>query len=203
MKIIAARRERSDKISKIMGDYLLRGYKMLGIVCDLCSTILMETKAGEKYCITCKELDADNDKDDPVVNAIAARSQVSEGSHSTLENHISSAVDISTSEDHQPVRVTMMPRGSGQPTTTSSTTEVHHVDIPPVLSSSSHSFPAPRDCPSPGPVTEVKAETVDCLCRKLQWASEQLKSETNLVRCTQLCEFIKASADAIRSLKDL
>lgn len=36
MKILEARRERSDKISKLMGDYLLKGYKMLGSVCEMC-----------------------------------------------------------------------------------------------------------------------------------------------------------------------
>lgn len=30
LKVIEARRERNDKISSIIGGYLLRGYKMLG-----------------------------------------------------------------------------------------------------------------------------------------------------------------------------
>ena len=34
MKLIRARRDRSDKISKLMGDYLLKGYKMLSTVCE-------------------------------------------------------------------------------------------------------------------------------------------------------------------------
>ena len=36
MKVIQARRERPDKISKLMGDYLLKGYNMLGECCELC-----------------------------------------------------------------------------------------------------------------------------------------------------------------------
>ena len=36
MKIMQARRERSEKISKIMGAYLLKGYKMLGSNCPEC-----------------------------------------------------------------------------------------------------------------------------------------------------------------------
>ena len=36
MKVIEARRERQDKISKIMGDYLLKGFKMLGDCCETC-----------------------------------------------------------------------------------------------------------------------------------------------------------------------
>ena len=29
-------RERSDKISALMGQYLLKGYRMLGSTCDVC-----------------------------------------------------------------------------------------------------------------------------------------------------------------------
>lgn len=36
MKVIQARRERQDKISQLMGDYLLKGYKMLDECCDVC-----------------------------------------------------------------------------------------------------------------------------------------------------------------------
>ena len=36
MKILEARRERSDKISKVLGQYLLKGYKMLSHICDEC-----------------------------------------------------------------------------------------------------------------------------------------------------------------------
>lgn len=36
MKVIQARHERQDKISKLMGGYLLKGYKMLGECCELC-----------------------------------------------------------------------------------------------------------------------------------------------------------------------
>ena len=38
-KVLNARRERSDKISKRMGDYLLKGYKMLATTCGVCGTI--------------------------------------------------------------------------------------------------------------------------------------------------------------------
>ncbi|XP_052058473.1 protein ZNRD2-like isoform X1 [Mytilus californianus] len=64
-KIIQARRERSDKISSIMGEYLLKGYKMLGSTCQFCETILLETPIGEKYCIACKELDEDTQENIP------------------------------------------------------------------------------------------------------------------------------------------
>lgn len=34
--MIQARRERQDKISRVMGDYLLKGYRMLGECCEEC-----------------------------------------------------------------------------------------------------------------------------------------------------------------------
>ena len=36
LKIITAKRERSDKISKLMGEYMLKGYKMLNDCCPNC-----------------------------------------------------------------------------------------------------------------------------------------------------------------------
>ena len=38
-KRLKAKRERSSKISKIMGNYLLRGYKMLGTTCNKCEVV--------------------------------------------------------------------------------------------------------------------------------------------------------------------
>ncbi|KAF7701448.1 hypothetical protein HF521_002613 [Silurus meridionalis] len=84
MKVFQARRERQDKISKLMGDYLLKGYKMLGDCCDICGTILLQDKQKKNYCVACQELDSDIDKDNPALNAQAALSQVRERQ---LANH--------------------------------------------------------------------------------------------------------------------
>jgi hypothetical protein len=35
-KVLAARRERQEKVSKLLGEYLLKGYKMLGSTCPTC-----------------------------------------------------------------------------------------------------------------------------------------------------------------------
>ncbi|XP_060032060.1 protein ZNRD2 isoform X3 [Erinaceus europaeus] len=35
-KVLQARRERQDRISRLMGDYLLRGYRMLSETCEDC-----------------------------------------------------------------------------------------------------------------------------------------------------------------------
>lgn len=39
MEQIRRRRERSDRISQIMSQYLLRGYKMLASICQNCDVI--------------------------------------------------------------------------------------------------------------------------------------------------------------------
>ena len=57
MKVLQAKRERSDKISKLMGDYLLKGYKMLATSCPICSTIELADRAGAVYCVACMEVD--------------------------------------------------------------------------------------------------------------------------------------------------
>ncbi|PAA68733.1 hypothetical protein BOX15_Mlig033766g1, partial [Macrostomum lignano] len=73
-KVLKARRERSDKIAKRMGEYLLKGWKMLDHVCPDCGTILMEvSNGGGNYCIACRELESDVSKDDPAQSESAAR----------------------------------------------------------------------------------------------------------------------------------
>uniref|UniRef100_A0A0B6ZPT7 Uncharacterized protein n=2 Tax=Arion vulgaris TaxID=1028688 RepID=A0A0B6ZPT7_9EUPU len=84
MKLIEARRERSDKISKLMSGYLLKGHRMLGVVCAECDTILLQDRQGIKYCVACSELDSDTDKDNPLINQSAAMSMVKEMELSTL-----------------------------------------------------------------------------------------------------------------------
>ena len=65
-KIINARRERSDKISKVMGTYLLKGYKMLATCCPKCGTIELEDRQNRKYCVACEEIDCqETNKDNP------------------------------------------------------------------------------------------------------------------------------------------
>ncbi|XP_077312999.1 protein ZNRD2 isoform X1 [Lithobates pipiens] len=78
MKIVRARQERQDKVSRLMGDYLLKGYRMLGESCDICGTILLQDRQKKLLCISCQELDSDTEKDNPALNPQAALSQVRE-----------------------------------------------------------------------------------------------------------------------------
>ncbi|CAJ0944169.1 unnamed protein product [Ranitomeya imitator] len=88
MKILRARRDRQDKISRMMGDYLLKGYRMLGESCDTCGTILLQDRQKKLLCISCQELDSDTEKDNPVLNPQAALSQVREHRISLQDNPI-------------------------------------------------------------------------------------------------------------------
>ena len=93
-KIINARRERSDKISKVMGQYMLKGYKMLATCCPKCGTIELEDRQNQKYCVACEEVDcAETNKDNPAVNPEAARLQIAESRMTEMESQIETAGD--------------------------------------------------------------------------------------------------------------
>jgi len=79
MKVIQAKQERSNKISKIMGDYLLKGYKMLASSCEDCGCILLQDKQSQLYCVACNECEVEGSKDDPALSQIAADSKIREG----------------------------------------------------------------------------------------------------------------------------
>ncbi|XP_076049079.1 uncharacterized protein LOC143029855 isoform X1 [Oratosquilla oratoria] len=81
LKVIEARRERNNKISALMGQYLLKGYKMLASACPVCDCVLLEDRQKNKYCIGCCEVDADTRKDNPAVSEEAARRTVAEIEH--------------------------------------------------------------------------------------------------------------------------
>jgi len=61
MREIEKRRNRSNKISKIMGEYLLKGYRMLDKNCPICSTVYLQTPksdGGVNYCVSCVDIAA-------------------------------------------------------------------------------------------------------------------------------------------------
>ncbi|VDM25097.1 unnamed protein product [Hydatigera taeniaeformis] len=51
------RHKRSDKISSLLGQYLLKGWRMLEDCCPVCDTILLMSKDGALYCVGCSEVD--------------------------------------------------------------------------------------------------------------------------------------------------
>lgn len=175
--MLQARRERQDRISRLMGDYLLRGYRMLGETCADCGTILLQDKQRKIYCVACQELDSDVDKDNPALNAQAALSQARE---------------------HQLASASEPPLGS-RPAPQPPVPRPEHCE------GAAAGLKAVQGPPPPAvpPNAEVVACTREALLQKLAWASAELGSSTSLETSIQLCSLIRACAEALRSLQQL
>ncbi|XP_023989127.1 protein ZNRD2 isoform X1 [Physeter macrocephalus] len=176
-KVLQARRERQDRISRLMGDYLLRGYRMLGETCADCGTILLQDKQRKIYCVACQELDSDVDKDNPALNAQAALSQA-------REHQLASA---------------------SEPTVGSRPAPQPPVPRPEHCEGAAAGLKAVQGPPPPAvpPNADVVACTQEALLQKLTWASAELGSSTSLETSIQLCSLIRACAEALRSLQQL
>ena len=61
MKLREEKRIKQNKISVLMGQYMLCGYRMLNEICEICKTILLQDKSGNFYCVSCKDLGGDDD----------------------------------------------------------------------------------------------------------------------------------------------
>ncbi|EFX83495.1 protein ZNRD2-like [Daphnia pulex] len=110
LKVIQARRDRSDRISKIMGSYLLKGYKMLASECPTCGTIELQDKKNKIYCIACEEIDTDIQKDNPALSEKAASSQRAEYQFMTERNQSDRRIEPSAITALQtPVTTTLQP----------------------------------------------------------------------------------------------
>ncbi|XP_056140356.1 protein ZNRD2 isoform X2 [Lampris incognitus] len=211
MKVIQARRDRQDKISKLMGDYLLKGYKMLGECCELCGTILLQDKQKKNYCVSCQELDSDIDKDNPALNAQAALSQVRERQLAAqppaptpgpelIAGPSSSQGSGSVSQPRPEhcegaaagIRGALPPPATVAPAGPASTT-VLAPTFPPTLPSST-----PRSPDHP-----VLAEAEEAVLAKLRWATSQLQTSASLEMSIQLCSLISTCARSLQSLREL
>ncbi|KAA8586767.1 protein ZNRD2 isoform X1 [Etheostoma spectabile] len=208
MKVIQARRERQDKISKLMGDYLLKGYKMLGECCDVCGTILLQDKQKKNYCVSCQELDSDVDKDNPALNAQAALSQVRERQLAAQSTALSQAPEVNEGPSSSQASVSVpLPR----PEHCEGAAAGGRALLPlPVVPSASPPAPAPSLAPTRPPVIPQTAglqpvlqEAEEAILTKLRWATNQLQNSASLESSIQLCGLIASCANSLRSLKEL
>ncbi|XP_048851098.1 protein ZNRD2 isoform X1 [Brienomyrus brachyistius] len=213
MKVIQARRERQDKISKLMGDYLLKGYKMLGETCSQCETILLQDRQKKNYCVACQELDSDIDKDNPALNAQAALSQVRERQ---LAAQDSPQVGGASSGDSS-LSVSGLPRpehcegaASGlRGPSLAPPAPAAPASVPALTSCHVATVPKPvRPLPTPvAPPTHTQHPAVSCaeeaLLQKLRWAAQELQQSTSVEASAQLCGLIRSCAESLRSLKEL
>lgn len=204
MKVIQARRERQDKISKLMGDYLLKGYRMLGDCCPDCGTILLQDKQRKLYCVACQELDSDVDKDNPALNAQAALSQVRE------RQLASSATESVPDEDPAleaslPVQLPPVPRPEHCEGAASGLRAAAAALPRPVASLPTAPTPIAPPVPSPSkrPSEVVLASAEDAVLQKIGWAAQELRQSASVEFSMQLCELLRACAESLKSIKDL
>lgn len=219
LKVLEARRERMDKISGIMGDYLLKGYKMLSDVCDVCSTILLEDRQRNTYCIACSEVDTmENVKDNPVLSDAAAQrlvqecqasSEITAQSHSTLtseENHHSThPVPLLV-----PRRATtVISSNATSPATPNTTASMTAACVPVARGPGSfksqqqiigNGLTAPAD---PAQQDQEVAAAMQAVQGKMVWATQELKMCSSVELSIHMCSLIKTCAEAITALNDL
>lgn len=220
LKVIAARRERSDKISKRIGDYLLKGYKMLASSCPECQSVELEDKEGKLYCVACQEIDShETSKDDPVLNASAAEKVLAESAFSSnrlLESINPDVVPGDRFADAQP---------SPPPTSSSSRAQqpsAGAVSRPSPFASASQVATQPQQQPSLPIAMDVDRECYletgarpkrhksgvfdNCqvtLVEKLNWANEQLSLETRVQQSEHLVHLIKSILETISALNEM
>jgi len=212
LKVIAAKRERSDKISKRMGDYLLKGYKMLATSCRVCSTIELQDRQGQKYCVACQEIDChETSKDDPVLSDEAAGRVIAEsafassssapkpesrnpdlipGSESSREHTFSRAPHTLPSEPPMPLAAALSqskPGPSGQPVPPTQPASVPVLPLQPPLGPPPPTSSLVHLASEPSFVKSTKV----ALLSKLEWANTRLSQEQSIESTTALVILIR------------
>lgn len=175
LKIIQAKRERSDKISTIMASYLLKGHRMLGSVCPVCETVLLQDKQQKIYCVACTEVDNEHAKDNPVLSGEAARRQIAESQFS--DNIVSS--DMAKTDIPEASNVSSSNELMGNSTETQS----RQSDI-------SHS--CTRD-EAKGSVPEA----IRAVQEKMVWATKNLMQNACVEGSLRWCNLLKACAETL------
>ncbi|KAK7459691.1 hypothetical protein BaRGS_00038963 [Batillaria attramentaria] len=186
MKLVQARRERSDRVAKLMGDYLLKGYKMLGITCPSCDTILLQDRQGANYCIA-------------FTNQAAALAQARELQHVSSPRE-TSMVDSSTSHPLRGLNPVVQGLGpgltSGCEISSSSTTDRGDFHTAGQLNNTTKVVVG-----GGGAGCNNCQRYVDQLVARLEWALQELTTSQTVEYSTQLCQLIKSCADAVSSVK--
>ena len=176
MKVIQAKRERSDKISKVMGDYLLKGYKMLATSCRVCYTVELQNKQGGKFCVACQEVDChETSKDDPALSQQAASRIIEEEAFSSSSNS----------------RTATLPARARSPSPAKPPSPLVISDLTPPTSASLGARPRLTSRPASDSESVLLAHTRDCLRSKLAWANSELEIVTSPERATQLVILVR------------
>jgi len=222
LKVIAARRERSDKISKLMGDYLLKGYRMLASNCPHCTTVELQDKRGVKYCVACQEVDChENSKDNPALSEEAASRSIAEEAFSSNNQ----PANNSNSTSHIRVESAEVERllggatgGSGIVTRGEDNVGTSNLDLIPRPQAESGAVArptrrqvnsvSPAFLPSVNQGTEVDqssyrhafSNSLSNVLDKLTWASSQLATTQCPEKATQLVVLVRECAQTAHTL---
>jgi uncharacterized Zn finger protein (UPF0148 family) len=188
-KVLTARRERSDKISRLMGDYMLKGYKMLASSCSSCGTVELQDKQNRTYCVGCEEVDCEeNSKDNPAVNSQAARNQIAE---SNFVREIESQI-IPDQQGRNEVVVEEVVQSRSVSQRHADPTMFMHT--PSLLRSSRTSNNAIHP-------TSLMHSSLDAIFIKMNSATQTLTETDDIDTSRQLVGLIKECADCVLSLK--
>lgn len=190
MKVIEARRERQDKISKLMGDYLLKGYRMLADACVECGTILLQDKKQKEYCVACQELNSDVDKDNPALNPQAALTQVRERQR------------LYNGEPEHPFSLCPQDLSLGTAGVPPSAARSHPLPSPHQPDEAAAAAPRPTPTPAPA-LAGTPGQAERAVLRKMAWASGELERAASVEYSAQLCGLIRSCAESLHSLKRL
>ncbi|XP_076359628.1 protein ZNRD2-like isoform X3 [Tachypleus tridentatus] len=213
MKVIRAKRERADKISSRMGDYLLKGYKMLNTICEACGTILLKDKQGTLYCVACSEVDAaEHAKDNPALSDIAAERQKEE------VNYVSSSEQTDRNQSLEGIAstfsTTSLPPPENHPrfTTSQDAAFVSQDTIFETVSPTTVSLTSASKSKSDMEVTACKqdkdlstclSKSTEALLEKLTWASQELKKSQCVEGSVHLCSLMKTCCETLLSLQNV
>ena len=163
-----------------MGDYLLKGYKMLATSCGICGTIELEDKQKRRYCVACSEVDChENSKDNPVLSEAAASAKLAEGRMvRDLESQIEDAQGRPVVEEV--VQATRAKISNADPTTV-----MRHMNSSADLSTSG----------------SIMSASLDVVLDKMVNATQTLAQTDDLETSVHLVSLIKNCADCVASLR--
>ncbi len=218
MKVIQAKRERSDKISKLMGDYLLKGYKMLATSCPVCLTVELQDRTGTKFCVACTEVDChETSKDDPALSSQAAERVVEEEAFISRSN-----ADTGTHSAHStpvpshPVSLTPVSTHSSLPSLSSlAPLPTHPAPAPQISLLTQGAGARPRVGAAaanvPVKLPETEENERDLLTRSLRAVTTTLEQATRELeagdrdteRRTHTVILVREAANTVHTLKQL
>ena len=202
LKVLASRRERSDKISKLMGDYMLKGYRMLATLCPICECVELQDRQGAKYCVACQEVDCqETSKDNPALSQQAASGVRAEGAFAigqpsspsisiaaALPGELAATVSPTTSAATATIDPDLIPRNEGN---NGATPKLRHEKIRGQLQTSTQSWSSSVRSVAPEEIQPLLANSLAVVAEKLSWANLQLQQEEDIVRASQLAVLVR------------